>query len=245
MWIGVISLFPDMFDLATRHGVFGRAVDSGILTLERFNPRDFTDDRHRTVDDRPYGGGAGMVMLIEPLRRAVEAAKVNAPGSPSVVLMSPQGERFDQMRGVGASSLESLILICGRYEGLDERFVTEHVDEEWSVGDFVLTGGELAAMVVMDVIARHLPGTLGNKVSAMDESHLDGLLDYPHYTRPENSAGREVPPVLLSGDHNRVARYRRREALRRTLARRPDLLTQRVFAPSDRELLQECLSEEA
>jgi tRNA (guanine37-N1)-methyltransferase len=244
MWIGVVTLFPEMFEMALTRGVFGRAVERGAVEVVLFNPRDFTTDKHRTVDDRPYGGGPGMVMMVEPLVEAVEAARGAAPAAANVVLLSPQGERFSQAMGVAASQSDALILVCGRYEGLDERFVQQCVDEEWSIGDYVLTGGELPAMVVMDVIARHIPGTLGNKVSALDESHLDGSLDYPHYTRPETSARQAVPQELMSGDHGAVARYRRREALRRTLDRRPELLTGRVFDEPDRALLQECFGRE-
>jgi len=245
MWIGVITLFPEMFELALRHGVFGRAVDNAVIEVALFNPRDYTEDKYRNVDDRPYGGGPGMVLMAEPLRKAVQAARDHAPGRADVVLLSPQGERFSQALGVHVSHEQALILICGRYEGIDERFIDLCVDSQWSIGDYVLTGGEIPAMAVMDVVARHIPGTLGNKVSALDESHLDGLLDYPQYTRPEATADQRVPQELVSGDPKRVARYRRREALRRTLTRRPDLLTRQVFGELDRELLRECLSPEA
>jgi len=241
MWLGVITLFPEMFDAVSSNGVFGRAVDNGIISLNRYNPREFSTDKHRTVDDRPYGGGPGMVMMVEPLLKALQAAKKDAPKSSLVVLMSPQGEVFSQAKGIDYGQLEGLILICGRYEGVDERFIQRHVDEEWSIGDYVLSGGELAAMVVTDAIARHLPGTLGNQMSVIDESHLDGTLDYPHYTRPEKLGLDVVPADLLSGNHKRMSRHRRREALKRTLDRRPDLLTGRVFS-QDRKLLEECFA---
>ena len=240
MWLGVISLLPEMFDAVSNDGVFGRALSSGRLTLNRYNPRDFTEDKHRTVDDRPYGGGPGMVMMVEPLRQALAAAKADAPANTKVVLMSPQGKRFDQGLALTEAAAPGLILICGRYEGIDERFVSQYVDAEWSVGDYVLSGGELPAMTVMDAISRHLPGTLGNQQSVIDESHLDGTLDYPHYTRPEIVGAQEVPSELMSGDHNRTKRYRRALALQRTLERRPDLLTGRLFDPLDRQLLTAC-----
>ena len=242
MWIGVISLLPELIATATSGGVFSRALDNGLITLKVFNPRDFTDDRHRTVDDKPYGGGAGMVMMHAPLSAALAAAQAAAPCEAPVVLMSPQGDRFDQAIAVAHSNAEGLILICGRYEGIDERFIDQHVDVQWSIGDYVLSGGELPALVVMDAIARHIPGTLGNRMSIIDESHLDGTLDYPQYTRPLEVDGIDVPKVLLSGDHRRVAQYRRREALGRTFERRPDLLTGRIFSDEDRGLLQACMS---
>jgi len=244
MWLGVITLLPEMFDAVSNDGVFGRALASGRLTLELFNPRDFTGDRHRTVDDRPYGGGAGMVMMVEPLHRALavaqEAAKAADPAGAKVVLMSPQGLRFSQATALVESQSKALILICGRYEGVDERFVEQCVDEEWSVGDYVLSGGELPAMTVMDAISRHIPGTLGNHQSVIDESYLDGTLDYPHYTRPEFVGAQRVPTELMTGDHNRTKRFRRTLALQRTLERRPDLLTGRLFEPLDRQLLTAC-----
>ena len=240
MWLGVISLLPEMFDAVSNDGVFGRALASGRLTLNRYNPRDFTKDKHRTVDDRPYGGGPGMVMMVEPLRQALAAAKADAPANTKVVLMSPQGKRFDQGLALTEAAAPGLILICGRYEGIDERFVSQYVDAEWSVGDYVLSGGELPAMTVMDAISRHLPGTLGNQQSVIDESHLDGTLDYPHYTRPEIVGTQSVPQELMSGDHNRTRRYRRSLALKRTMERRPDLLTGRLFDPLDRQLLTAC-----
>ena len=240
MWLGVISLLPEMFDAVSNDGVFGRALSSGRLTLNRYNPRDFTEDKHRTVDDRPYGGGPGMVMMVEPLRQALAAAKADAPADTKVVLMSPQGKRFDQRLALSEGANSGLILICGRYEGIDERFVSQYVDAEWSVGDYVLSGGELPAMTVMDAISRHLTGTLGNQQSVIDESHLDGTLDYPHYTRPEIVGTQSVPQELMSGDHNRTKRYRRSLDLHRTMERRPDLLTGRLFDPLDRQLLTAC-----
>ena len=242
MKIALITLFPEMFEALTGYGISSRAVNQGLLEVSSFNPRDFTDDPHATVDDRPYGGGPGMVMMVEPLLRALEAAKSDAPENTRVVLMSPQGEVFSQAKGIDCGQMPGLILICGRYEGIDERFIQRHVDEQWSIGDYVLSGGELAAMVVLDAIARHLPGTLGNQMSVIDESHLDGTLDYPHYTRPEKLGLDVVPAELLSGNHKQMSRYRRREALKRTLDRRPDLLTGRVFSQEHQKLLEECFA---
>ena len=243
MWLGIVTLFPDMFEALTREGVFGRAVASGVVNIDFYNPRDYTTDRHRTVDDRPYGGGAGMVMKVKPLQGAVMAAKARAPAGTPVILLSPQGQAFSQAEVSSHFDSAGLILVCGRYEGVDERFVWRWVDLEWSVGDYVLSGGELPAMVVMDAIARHLPGTLGNQLSALDESYLDATLDYPHYTRPETLDSEKIPPQLLSGDHGAVARYRRREALKRTLNRRPELLTGMTFGAQDRELLLEIFAD--
>ena len=240
MWLGVISVLPEMFDAVSRDGVFSRALAAGHLSLSYFNPRDYTTDKHRTVDDRPYGGGPGMVMMVAPLLAALLDAKAQAPQRTRVVFMSPQGQRFDQQDAVASKGDEGIILICGRYEGIDERFVGAHVDEEWSIGDYVLSGGELPAMVVMDAIARHLPGTLGNQQSLIDESYLDGTFDYPHYTRPVKVGAESVPEELMSGDPKRAKRFRRSQALKRTLDRRPDLLTGRVFDPLDRQLLAVC-----
>ena len=242
MWFGIVSLFPEMFDIATQAGVLGRAVTQGVVDLEVFNPREFVTDKHRTVDDRPYGGGPGMVMMVEPLTRALRAARkvaadrtLDAP----VVYLSPQGDRLDQRKVAHLARYEGLIMLAGRYEGVDERLIEGEVDEELSIGDYVLTGGELPAMIVMDAISRLLPGTLGNAASALEESHLDGLLDYPHYTRPENTAAGRVPPVLLGGDHGAVRNWRRKEALRRTWQMRPDMLAQRPLSDEERKLLAE------
>lgn len=252
MWIGVVTLFPEMFRSPTAAGVLGRALDAGVLRLELFNPRAYTTDRHRTVDDRPYGGGPGMVMMVEPLLAAIDAAREAWRGAapaadralrPRVVYLSPQGRRLDQACVRALATEPALILLAGRYEGVDERLVDAAVDEEISIGDYVLTGGELPAMVLMDALSRHLPGTLGNAASPVEESHLDGLLDYPHYTRPENVAGRAVPPVLLSGDHGAIARWRRQQSLWRTWQRRPDMLVGRDWSETDRALLAELLED--
>ncbi|MEM9623147.1 MAG: tRNA (guanosine(37)-N1)-methyltransferase TrmD [Pseudomonadota bacterium] len=245
MWIGVISLIPDMFQALTGEGVVGRGMRNNLLQLEVFNPRDYAQDRHRTVDDRPYGGGAGMVMMVEPLRRCLQAAQTAGPPGAPVVLLSPQGKVFNQSMAVQASQTEGFIFVCGRYEGLDERFISKHVDLEWSIGDFVVSGGEIPAMLMLDAIARHIPGVLGNRLSIIDESHLDGLLDYPQYTRPEETDDLPVPQVLMSGDHRQITAFRRREALKRTFDRRPELLTQKIFSATDRRLLLDCFEHEA
>src|SRR5512147_906867 len=215
MWVGVVSIFPDMFRMLTSEGVVARAVASGALDLEIENPRDHTEDRHSTVDDRPYGGGPGMVMKVEPLRRAIDALKQRAGGPVRTVYLTPQGTRLEQRNVEALAREERLVFIAGRYEGIDER-VIEDVDEQISIGDFVLTGGELPVMVVIDAVARYLPGTLGNAQSTQDESYRAGLLDWAHYTRPEHVMGRSVPTVLLGGDHEAIRRYRLRDALGRT-----------------------------
>lgn len=247
MWCGIVSLFPEMFRRLSELGVLGRAIDRGIVTLELFNPREFARDRHRTVDDRPYGGGPGMVMQVEPVVEAVSAAREAARAalgeSVPVIYLSPQGRRLTQQRVSELSQQRGVILLAGRYEGIDERAVSLAVDEEVSIGDYVLSGGELPALVVLDAVTRLLPGTLGNSASIEAESHLDGLLDYPHYTRPENTHGLGVPEVLLSGDHEAVSRWRRKMALLRTWQRRPDLLVGRQLDDEDSALLRECFEE--
>jgi tRNA (guanine37-N1)-methyltransferase len=238
MRFDVITLFPDLFRILLDQGVTGRAMTRGIARLHLWNPRDFTRDVHRTVDDRPYGGGPGMVMKVEPLRDAIVAARLQAPAS-RVAYLSPQGRVLDQAAMGELARASGWILVAGRYEGIDERLIQGHVDEEWSIGDYVLSGGELAAMVVMDAVIRLLPGALGHAQSAEQDSHSDGLLDHPHYTRPETVDGKAVPAVLIGGDHARIARWRRRQSLGRTWLRRPDLLQQRGLTPSDQALLDE------
>lgn len=245
MQIAVVSLFPDMFDAVTAYGVTGRAVKLGLVRVSHSNPRDFTVDKHRTVDDRPYGGGPGMLMKIDPLRQAIAAAKEQVRAQARVVYLSPQGQRFDHRKAVEMAQEEALILVAGRYEGVDERLIETEVDEELSIGDYVLSGGELAAMVVIDAVTRQLPGVLGHGASAEEDSYVNGLLDCPHYTRPEAFAGRVVPDVLLSGDHEKIRRWRLKQALGRTYERRPDLLQGRVMTPEEQELLADYLSEKA
>jgi tRNA (guanine37-N1)-methyltransferase len=237
VWVAVVSIFPELFGALTAHGVVARAVAAGILELAFENPRDHAEDRHHTVDDRPYGGGPGMVMKVAPLIAAIAAAKAAAPHDPRVVYLSPQGRVLDQHRVESLAREDALVFIAGRYEGIDERVLRACVDEEISIGDFVLTGGELPAMVVLDAVARYLPGTLGNADSVAAESHTDGLLDWPHYTRPEVVLGESVPATLLGGDHAAIARYRRTMALAKTYERRPDLLTGRPLDAEDRALL--------
>ncbi|MDX1754457.1 MAG: tRNA (guanosine(37)-N1)-methyltransferase TrmD [Marinobacter sp.] len=243
MWIGAVSLFPEMFGAVTEFGITGRAVRDGLLRFQSWNPRDFTHDRHRTVDDRPYGGGPGMLMKIQPLRDAIHAAREAAPGKACVVYLSPQGETLNQSVVESLAAAENLILVAGRYEGVDERLILTEVDREVSLGDFVLSGGELAAMSVIDAVTRLIPGALGHAQSAEQDSFADGLLDCPHYTRPEVYEGMAVPDVLLGGHHDQIRRWRLKQSLRRTWERRPDLLEQRVFTDEERELLDEILNE--
>jgi len=224
MRIDVVTLFPALVGAVTDHGVTGRAAERGVLSLIAWNPRDDATDRHRTVDDRPYGGGPGMVMRIEPLRTTIRRARAADPRPVRVLYLSPQGRTLDQAMVRELSGRERLLLVCGRYEGVDERLIRAEVDEEVSVGDYVLSGGELPAMVLIDAVARLLPGVLGHADSAAEDSFADGVLDYPHYTRPEALEGMEVPAVLLGGDHQAIARWRRKQALGRTWLRRPELI---------------------
>lgn len=245
MRIDVISLFPHMFDALTKDGITGRAIERELLQLAVTNPREFTTDRHQTVDDRPYGGGPGMVMMLPPLRDAINAArdKQGAQGincaSTRVIYMSPQGRRLDQHKAVELSKLPNLILVAGRYEGIDERLIESQIDEELSIGDYVLSGGELAAMVVIDAVTRLLPGALGHEDSAQQDSFVGGLLDCPHYTRPETVDEMTVPEVLRSGDHQKIERWRQQQALGRTWLRRPDLLEDVELNKEQQQLLDE------
>jgi tRNA (guanine37-N1)-methyltransferase len=227
----VITLFPDMLGALSSYGITRRAFDEGRWTLQTWNPRDFTTDNHRTVDDRPFGGGPGMVMLAEPLAQAVDAARAaqRAGGLPvsRVIALAPTGAPLTdaRVRAWAADEATGLVLVCGRYEGIDQRFLDQYVDEEASIGDFVMSGGEIGAMALIDAVVRHLPGALKD-ASAQDESFAQGLLDAPHYTRPESWRGAEVPPVLLSGHHAQIAQWRRAQGLKQTLARRPELIEQ-------------------
>ena len=243
MKIAVVSLFPEMFAAVADHGVTGRAVKQGLVTIRHINPRDFTVDKHRTVDDRPYGGGPGMLMKIDPLQQAIASAREAAGRGAKVIYLSPQGRRFTHSQAVELAQHEALVLVTGRYEGVDERLIESEVDEELSIGDYVLSGGELPAMVVMDAVSRQLPGVLGHELSAAEDSFADGLLDCPHYTRPEDFSGAMVPEVLLSGDHEKIRRWRLKQALGRTQERRPDLLESRVMSPEEQDLLAEYLRE--
>jgi len=243
MRIGVVTLFPEMFEALTCCGITGRALKQGLLTVRCWNPRDFATDRHRTVDDRPYGGGPGMVMQVQPLAKAIGDAKAGTDPAARVLYLSPQGRRLDQSGVAGLAGRSSLVLVAGRYEGIDERVIESEVDEEWSIGDYVLSGGELAAMVVIDAVTRLLPEALGHDDSAREDSFFGGLLDCPHYTRPEVAAGRRVPEVLLQGDHGAVRRWRLKQALGRTWLRRPDLLAGLALNGEQRGLLDEFIAE--
>ena len=223
MRFGLVTIFPEMFDALIDFGVTGRAIREGIVELGFWNPRDYAQDRHRSVDDRPYGGGPGMVMSAPPLLAAIREAKSAVGGQARVVYLSPQGQRLTQARATSLSSEEALVLVAGRYEGIDERVIEAAVDEEISIGDYVLSGGELPAMVLMDAVIRLLPGALGHGDSAAQDSFSDGLLDCPHYTRPEMFEGRSVPEVLMSGDHDKIRRWRLEQSRQRTRERRPDL----------------------
>jgi tRNA (guanine37-N1)-methyltransferase len=235
------TLFPEMFAAVTASGITGRAVERGLWQLATWNPRDFTSDPYRSVDDRPYGGGPGMVMLAEPLERALAA--VEAAGGGPVIYLSPQGRRLDHAAVLGLCARPAMTLLCGRYEGVDERLLRRRVDEELSLGDFVLSGGELAAMAVIDAVVRQLPGALGSELSAAQESFAAGLLDCPQYTRPERwpegPAGEPVPEVLLSGHHAKIRRWRLKQSLGRTWLRRPDLLAARELNEDEHKLLEE------
>jgi tRNA (guanine37-N1)-methyltransferase len=245
----VVTLFPEMFVAVTGSGITSRALEAGLWSLTTWNPRDFTTDNYRTVDDRPYGGGPGMVMLAEPLDRTLDA--VRKAGGGRILYLTPQGRKLDHKRVMEFSGEKSITLLCGRYEGVDERLLEKRVDEEVSIGDFVLSGGELAAMALMDAVVRQLPGALGDDASAVEESFADGLLDCPQYTRPEvwpqggleNAAGgkvpAQVPSVLMSGHHENIRRWRLKQALGRTWLRRPDLLEARKLGKEEQSLLEE------
>lgn len=239
---GIVTLFPESF-AALEYGIPGRAAKQALLSCQFWNPRDFATDKHKTVDDRPYGGGPGMVLMAEPLTLALEAAKAELPQH-RVIALSPQGKTiqqsmFEELRVEGGA-----ILIAGRYEGIDERVMMTQVDEEWSLGDFVLSGGELAAMVIIDGTTRLVPGALGHECSAQEDSFMQGLLDSPHYTRPEVWRDLTVPPVLLSGDHAAIGRWRLKQAIGRTYSRRPDLLETKTLTPIEQQLLNEFLQEQ-
>lgn len=243
MRIDVVTLFPEMFEAIRGSGIPRRAIERGLLTLQMWNPRDYTFDRHRTVDDRPYGGGPGMVMQYEPLRDALQAARAADEQQARVIYLTPQGRKLDQAGVQELAQRSRLILLAGRYEGVDERLIESVVDEEWSIGDYVLSGGELAAMVMIDAVTRLQPGALGHEDSAEQDSFSSGLLDYPHYTRPEVIDGRAVPAVLLSGDHAAIARWRMKQALGRTWLRRPELLEQAGLSEEQQKLLTEYMRE--
>lgn len=243
MHIGVVSIFPGMIECIAAYGVVGRAIESGRVKLTVSDPRRYAKDVHRTVDDRPYGGGPGMVMKFQPLADAIRELRVGLPAGTKVMSLSPQGKVFGQADAERLAELPGFALVAGRYEGIDERLFDSEIDEELSLGDFVLSGGELAAMAVIDAVTRLLPGVLGDADSAKQDSFADGLLDHPHYTRPETVEGRRVPPVLLSGDHAEIARWRHKQALGRSFERRPDLLEKLELSVEQCELLDEYLLE--
>jgi len=241
MKFDVVTLFPEMVESVASIGVLGRAVKNGQIQLNSWNPRDYTEDKHRTVDDRPYGGGPGMLMKVEPLKAAIEGAKKSAVANnvqSKVIYMSPQGKPVTQQDVLALAEQPGLIIIAGRYEGIDERIIESYVDEEWSIGDYVLSGGELPALVLIDAVARMLPGVLGDEQSAQQDSFMQGFLDCPHYTRPEEIDGRSVPDVLLSGNHQNIDEWRLKQSLGRTWLRRPDLLKALNLTDEQKQLLE-------
>jgi tRNA (guanine37-N1)-methyltransferase len=242
MQAGIITLFPDMFAALSEFGISSRAVRDGLVDLSFWNPRDYTEDKHQTVDDRPYGGGPGMLMKTEPLELAISAAREALPRA-RVIYLTPQGKPLDQQGINKLAAQESVILICGRYEGIDERVIESQVDEELSLGDFVLSGGELAAMACLDAMIRLQPSALGHEDSADQDSFMNGLLDCPHYTRPDEYAGKTVPPVLLSGDHEAIRVWRLKQSLGATWQKRPDLLEKITLTDEQQTLLQQFISE--
>ncbi len=239
MFIGIVSLFPEMFRAITDYGVTGRAVKRGLMRLQFWNPRDFTYNRHHTVDDRPYGGGPGMVMMMQPLWEAIDAAKIVTGRNVKTIYLSPQGQTLDHKSVRELTANKQIILVCGRYEGIDERLIQTKIDEEWSIGDYVLSGGELPAMALLDSIVRFIPGALGREESAREDSFSYGLLECPHYTRPKVLAGMQVPSVLLSGNHANIRRWRLKQSLGRTWIRRPELLKDLALTNEQEALLAE------
>ena len=239
MRFDVVTLFPEMVENVAQVGVLGRAIKNGLIQLKCWNPRNYTQDKHRTVDDRPYGGGPGMLMKVEPLRDAIHAAREAAGKKARVIYLSPQGRALTQTDVKSLSQEQGFIFIAGRYEGIDERIIESEVDEEWSIGDYVLSGGELPALVIIDAVARMIPGVLGDEDSATQDSFMDGLLDCPHYTRPEEIDGQSVPEVLLGGNHKVIEQWRMKQALGRTWLRRPELLNELTLSDEQQQLLQE------
>lgn len=243
MHFGVVTLFPDMFN-ALNYGIVGRAIEKELIRIGCWNPRDYTQDRHQSVDDRPYGGGPGMLMLADPLCQAIQAAKQQLGEQSKTIYLSPQGQPIKQaMLDDAATEASSLILLAGRYEGIDQRVIETQVDEQWSLGDYVLSGGEFAAMAVIDGITRLLPEALGDALSAVEDSFVNGLLDYPHYTRPEVYQDQTVPSVLLSGNHKEIAKWRLKQALGQTWLQRPDLLAEKTLNDQQQALLAEFIAE--
>lgn len=245
MFFQAVTLFPEMFAAITAHGVSGRALQQGLWRFEAVNPRRFADNRLGYIDDRPFGGGPGMIMMAEPLQAALQFARKRCDGDSRVVYLSPQGAPLTHTRTAQLAQHNNLILLCGRYEGVDERVLQSQVDEEISIGDFVVSGGELPAMMLMDAVLRLLPGVLADSRSAEQDSFADGLLDCPHYTRPAEFCGMSVPEILLSGNHAKIAEWRLEQSLRRTLSRRPELLDGRAFTPQEARLLDKIQKEQA
>ncbi|KXS35469.1 MAG: tRNA (guanine-N(1)-)-methyltransferase [Idiomarina sp. T82-3] len=244
MHIGVISLFPDMFSAITEHGVTRRAIKEDLLTVSVWNPRDFTHDKHRTVDDRPYGGGPGMLMMVQPLVDAINAAKAALGEDTPVIYLSPQGQTLDHGGVTQLAQNDRMILIAGRYEGIDQRVIDQYVDAEWSIGDYVLSGGELPAMVLIDAVARMVPGVLGHQDSAAEDSFANGLLDCPHYTRPETYNGQQVPTVLLGGNHEKIRQWRLQQALGKTWLQRKELINRLALTDEQEQLLNEFIQQQ-
>jgi tRNA (guanine37-N1)-methyltransferase len=244
MQLGIVTLFPEMFAAVTEHGISGRAVRSGLMNLELFNPRDYTTDKHRTVDDKPFGGGPGMLMKTEPLIASIAAArqvvsqKQTVGEKARVIYLSPQGKTLKQDSIIDLAKRESMVLLCGRYQGIDNRVLENEIDEEWSLGDFVISGGELAAMTLIDAMTRFQPGALGDEGSALEDSFSNGLLHSPEYTRPQSIAGSDVPEVLLSGDHEAIRKWRMKQSLGATWLKRPDLLQAKSLEIEQEELLE-------
>jgi tRNA (guanine37-N1)-methyltransferase len=245
LWLGVVTLFPEMFDAITQQGVIARAIKNGTIEFNAWNPRDYATDKHKTVDDRPYGGGPGMLMMVEPLAKAIEDAKAAAGEGAKVIYLSPQGRKLDQKGVIQLAQDNKLILVAGRYEGIDERVIQTLIDEEWSIGDFVLSGGELPAMTLIDAVSRMIPGVLGHELSAEQDSFADGLLDCPHYTRPEVLDGMKVPEVLLSGNHEKIRQWRLKQSLGRTWSRRPDMINRLALTAEQQKLLAEYQDEQS
>lgn len=239
MWIGIISLFPEMFSAITDYGITSRAIQRNLLSVHYWNPRTFVNNRYKSVDDRPYGGGPGMLMMAQPLLDAINNAKNKAGTGVKVIYLSPQGRKLDQQGVIELVSNKKMILVCGRYEGIDERIITTEIHEEWSIGDYIISGGELAAMTLIDSISRLIPGVLGNKTSLSKESFNEGFLEHPHYTRPEVVAGIKVPSVLLSGNHAAINRWRLKQTLGRTWLRRPEIIQTKTLTKMQADLLAE------
>lgn len=245
MKVALVTLFPEMFAALTEYGISSRAIKQGLLDVALFNPRTHTSDRHQSVDHRPYGGGPGMVMMIEPLRRSINEAREWIGHEATVIYLSPQGRVLDQGGVKTLVAHQNLILVTGRYEGIDERLIQLEVDEEWSIGDYVLSGGELPAMVMLDAVIRQLPGALGHEDSAGQDSFAEGLLDCPHYTRPEQYENLKVPDVLLSGNHEKIRQWRLKQSLSRTWQRRPDLLKSLKLSEEQQKILDKVVKESA